>query len=66
MNLTITIGWNLIPIFVTILSLLFWAAVTHEDLKSGGYMSGFGCAMSFCIGGFVTCAAWLVYVLCTR
>ncbi len=63
--MTITFGWNIIPIIVTLISLLFWAFTSITE-EGGGCLSGLGCVFSFMFGGFLSTSAWLIYVLAAR
>lgn len=62
--MSIHLGWNLIPIVITLLAII-WIAKTERE-SGDGMFSALALAFVLPSAGFIAALAWLIYLLCTR
>lgn len=61
--MTVTIGWNLIPLTITLIVVIGIVAAWHEDLKSPGFFTGLIGVVVTLVGGGIVGWVWLTYFL---
>lgn len=61
MEVTITIGWWIIPLLLTAVAIV-WAFVAGSD-NGGGFMSGIGVFFTLVPALIISLVAWIVYAI---
>lgn len=58
--MTITIGWWILPLIITIPTTLYAAIIAYDDITTWDWLGGLGCIVATAVM-FVPCLAWLIY-----